>query len=116
MQHFLSTRNSIKNSSSYSCFKSEIDKKIAEFHVNEFNKIGSLYYSEESFDDFYYGKGSTFPDINGGVGILFEQASSRGHVQETANGILTFPFTIKNQLTAAISTLKAGFNLKEGSS
>ena len=91
----------------------ELTKKIAEFHVKEFNKIGSLYYSEESFDDFYYGKGSTFPDINGGVGILFEQASSRGHVQETANGILTFPFTIKNQLTAAISTLKAGLNLKE---
>ena len=59
----------------------ELTKKIADFHVEELNEIGSLYYSEESFDDFYYGKGSTFPDINGGVGILFEQASSRGHIQ-----------------------------------
>ena len=91
----------------------ELTKRIADFHVKEFNAIGSLYYSEESFDDFYYGKGSTFPDINGGVGILFEQASSRGHIQESANGILTFPFTIKNQFTAAISTLKAGLNLRE---
>ena len=91
----------------------ELTKRIADFHVKEFNEIGSLYYSEESFDDFYYGKGSTFPDINGGVGILFEQASSRGHIQESANGILTFPFTIKNQFTAAISTLKAGLNLRE---
>ena len=91
----------------------ELTKKIADFHVEELNEIGSLYYSEESFDDFYYGKGSTFPDINGGVGILFEQASSRGHIQESANGTITFPFTIKNQFTAAISTLKAGLNLRE---
>ena len=91
----------------------ELTQKIANFHVEELNEIGSLYYSEESFDDFYYGKGSTFPDINGGIGILFEQASSRGHIQESANGTLTFPFTIKNQFTAAISTLKAGVNLRE---
>ena len=91
----------------------ELTQKIADFHVEELNEIGSLYYSKESFDDFYYGKGSTFPDINGGIGILFEQASSRAHIQKSANGILTFPFTIKNQLTAAISTLKAGIALKE---
>jgi len=91
----------------------ELTQKIADFHVEELNEIGSLYYSKESFDDFYYGKGSTFLDINGGIGILFEQASSRAHIQKSANGILTFPFTIKNQLTAAISTLKAGIALKE---
>jgi len=85
----------------------ELTKGIATFHAKAFDKIGSLYYSEESFDDFYYGKGSTFPDINGGIGILFEQASSRGHIQESENGLLTFPFTIKNQFTAALSTLEA---------
>ena len=74
----------------------ELTSDIAEFHAKALDKIGSLYYTEESFDDFYYGKGSTFPDINGGVGILFEQASSRGHAQESMNGVLTFPFTIRN--------------------
>jgi hypothetical protein len=85
----------------------ELTKKIGEFHVEAFNELGSLYYSEEDYDDFYYGKGSTYPDVNGGIGILFEQASSRGHIQESDNGLLTFPFTIRNQLTAAFSTLKA---------
>lgn len=85
---------------------------IAKYHVAAFNKIGSLYYTEESFDDFYYGKGSTFPDIQGSIGILFEQASSRGHAQESVNGVLTFPFTIRNQFTAALSTLEAGVNLR----
>jgi len=86
---------------------------IAKFHAKALNKLGSFYYSEENFDDFYYGKGSTFPDINGGIGILFEQASSRGHAQESDNGVLTFPFTIRNQFTAALSTLEAGVNLRE---
>ena len=88
----------------------KLTKEIAKFHVESLDKIGSLYYSEESFDDFYYGKGSTFPDINGSIGILFEQASSRGHVQDSDNGLLRFPFTIKNQLTTGLSTLKAANN------
>ena len=91
----------------------ELTKNIGNFHAEALNKIGSLYYTEESYDDFYYGKGSTFPDINGGIGILFEQASSRGHMQETDNGILTFPFTIRNQFTTALSTLKAAKNMRE---
>jgi len=91
----------------------DLTKEIATYHAKAFDKIGSLYYSEESFDDFYYGKGSTFPDINGGIGILFEQASSRGHIQESDNGILTFPFTIKNQFTAALSTLEAANGMRK---
>ena len=69
----------------------ELTKAIGNYHAKALDKIGSLYYTEESFDDFYYGKGSTFPDINGGIGILFEQGSSRGHAQESVNGVITFP-------------------------
>ena len=85
----------------------ELTKQIGNYHAAALDKIGSFYYTEENFDDFYYGKGSTFPDINGGIGILFEQGSSRGHAQETENGLLTFPFTIRNQFTAILSTLEA---------
>lgn len=91
----------------------DLTKRIGNYHAKAFDKIGSFYYSEEGFDDFYYGKGSTFPDINGSIGILFEQASSRGHIQESDNGILTFPFTIRNQFTAALSTLDAGYHMRE---
>ncbi|MFC5046639.1 M14 family zinc carboxypeptidase [Aquimarina hainanensis] len=91
----------------------ELTKKIGNFHANALDKIGSLYFTEENFDDFYYGKGSTFPDINGGVGILFEQGSSRGHAQKTQNGILTFPFTIRNQFITALSTLEAAKSMRK---
>ncbi|MFT7589426.1 MAG: hypothetical protein ACI959_001644, partial [Limisphaerales bacterium] len=80
--------------------------ELARYHAAALDKIGSTYYSRESFDDFYYGKGSTFPDINAGIGILFEQASSSGHTQESSNGILSFPFTIRNQLSTSLSTLE----------
>ena len=90
----------------------DLTKEIATYHEEALNEIGSLYYSEESFDDFYFGKGSTYPDANGGIGILFEQGSSRGHIQESVNGVITFPFTIKNQLATSFSTLKAANNMR----
>ncbi|MEQ9309811.1 MAG: M14 family metallopeptidase [Balneolaceae bacterium] len=91
----------------------DLTGSIAEYHADELDKIQSLYYSKESFDDFYYGKGSTYPDVQGSIGILFEQASSRGHAQESVNGLIQFPFTIRNQVTASYSTLKAALDLKE---
>ncbi|WP_149275173.1 M14 family metallopeptidase [Pareuzebyella sediminis] len=89
-----------------------LTREIGAYHAKALNKIGSLYYSEENYDDYYYGKGSTFPDVTGGIGILFEQASSRGHVQYSDNGLLTFPFTIRNQLTTALSTIRAALELR----
>ena len=90
----------------------ELTAEIGTYHAKALNKIGSLYYSEENYDDYYYGKGSTYPDVMGGIGILFEQASSRGHLQESENGLLTFPFTIRNQFTTALSTIEAAKNMR----
>lgn len=90
----------------------DLTKAIAGYHADFLDREQRLYYSEESFDDFYYGKGSTYPDINGGIGILFEQASSRGHARETIHGVLNFPFTIKNHFIASLSTLAAARDLR----
>jgi hypothetical protein len=90
----------------------ELTAEIGTYHAKALDKIGSLYYSEENYDDYYYGKGSTFPDVVGSIGILFEQASSRGHIQESENGLLTFPFTIRNQFTTALSTVEAARNMR----
>jgi hypothetical protein len=90
----------------------ELTGKIGEYHAKFLDNIGSLYYTKEDFDDYYYGKGSTYPDANGSIGILFEQASSRGHAQESVHGILTFPFTIRNQFQTSLSTLQAAYELK----
>ncbi len=91
----------------------ELTAKLGKFHAEYLDRIGSLYFTKENYDDFYYGKGSTYPDINGAIGILFEQASSRGHLQETANGLLTFPFTIRNQFITTLSTLEGARALRK---
>ncbi len=85
----------------------ELTAKIGVFHAQMLDSIGSLYYTKEGFDDFYIGKGSTYPDVNGSIGILFEQASARGHAQENPYGTLTFPFAIRNQFITSLSTLAA---------
>jgi hypothetical protein len=90
-----------------------LTEAIARYHAQALDSIGSLYYTKESFDDYYYGKGSTYPDVNGAVGILFEQASSRGHAQESDHGVLTFPFTIKNQFNTTLSTFEAAYDLRD---
>lgn len=87
--------------------------EIATYHARALDRLGSLYYTEESFDDFYYGKGSTYPDVNGAVGILFEQASSRALLTETVNGLLSYAFTVRNQFAASLSTLEAVVALRE---
>lgn len=83
----------------------ELTAAIATFHAAAFDRQGVLYFTGERFDDFYMGKGSSYPDLHGAVGILFEQASSRGHRQESTHGTLSFAATIRNQVTTSLSTL-----------
>lgn len=90
-----------------------LTERISKYHARALDRIGSLYYTRESFDDFYFGKGSTYPDINGSVGILFEQASSRGLVRETSTGVLSYDFTIRNHFAISLSSLEAAVNIRE---
>ena len=85
----------------------ELTAEIGTYHAKALDAIGSTYFTKEVFDDFYYGKGSTYPDVQGSIGILFEQASTRGHARATVNGLLTFPFAIRNHFTVSLSTLAA---------
>lgn len=93
--------------------KYELTNRIADFHRAKFDSRGELYYSEESFDDYYLGKGSSYPDINGSIGILFEQAGYRGKIRETIYGKRTFAQAIKNQFDVSLSTLEAALRLKK---
>jgi len=86
---------------------------FAEYYVNALDSIGSFYYTKESFDETYPGYGSSYPDVQGAVAILFEQASSRGHLQETNYGTMSFGFTIRNQYLSSIATVEAAVENKD---
>ena len=83
----------------------ELNYKIAPFFAKRLDHIQSMYYSEQSYDDFYYGKGSTYGDIHGSVGILFEQGSSRALETESNQGKLTYAFTVRNQYMATLGAI-----------
>lgn len=91
----------------------ELTARIAEYHGRRLDAAGEPYYARESFDDYYIGKGSTYPDITGGVGILFEQGSSRGHVMDTPYGQRRFADAIANQVRTSLSTLEASVALRD---
>ena len=90
-----------------------LNDMFAEEFRTGLDDIGSLYFTKEVFDGTYPGYGSSYPDLQGGLGILFEQASSRGHVQDRPTGQLTFAFTIRNQFVSSIATVKASVKNKE---
>jgi len=91
----------------------QLTAEIGKYHEKALNSLGSLYFTEEGYDDFYVGKGSSYPDIHGSVGILFEQAGVRGHLRETPGLLLSFPYAIRNQFTVSLSTLEAGLQMRE---
>ena len=90
-----------------------LSPKFAEYYVKALDSIGSFYYTKESFDETYPGYGSSYPDVQGALAILFEQASSRGHLQETNYGTISFGFTIRNQYLSSIATVEAAVDNKE---
>ena len=87
--------------------------KIGEYHAKTLDENGVMYFTQENYDDFFMGKGSTYPDLFGTVGILFEQPSSRGTKQNTINGLLDFPTSISNQFLTSLSSIKATSDLKD---
>ena len=89
-----------------------ITERISKYFREGLDAIGSLYFYKERYDDYYPGRGPTYVDFNGGIAILFEQASARSHAQESVNGILHFHFAIRNQFTAALATVKAGHEMR----
>ena len=91
----------------------DLTLKIAKNTAAELDKKGLLYFSKESYDDFYIGKGASYGDLQGSICILHEQGASYGYLRNTPWGILTFPETIRTQTLAAISVATSGFQMRE---
>jgi hypothetical protein len=91
----------------------ELTRLLARYHAGALDAVGQPYFTEDSYDDFYYGKGSTYPDINGSVGILFEQAAIRGQELVTSNGVETFRMAIRNHLATSLSSLRGSWEQRD---
>lgn len=90
----------------------ELTIQIARYHAKAMEAAGENYFTEQRYDDFYIGKGSTYPDVSGSIGILFEQASSRSLLRPTADGVLSFGHTVRNQVVTSLSSLEAARDMR----
>ena len=73
---------------------------------------GRLYFHGEAFDNYYIGKGSTFPLVNGGVGILYEAAAAMGRELDTPNGLRTYRENIRKHFRTSIASIETGSRLR----
>jgi hypothetical protein len=91
----------------------QLNNLFAKYFSKALDEIGSLYFTKEVFDNSYPGYGSTYPDIHGGLGLVFEQASSRGHAQQSSTKVVTFAFTIRNHVRTSLATVRASVENRE---
>ena len=72
------------------------------------------HFSEQTYDDFYLGRGDVYGDIQGIVNILIEQTNSRGFARLMPNGtVLDFATTARNQSYLSIVSVFAAYQNRE---
>ena len=87
----------------------EMTRALVPYHAESFDSAGEMYFTEDTYDDFFYGKGSTYPDINGSIGILYEQPRVNGAIMNRDSGPLEFTEAIHNHVRMSLSTLKGAY-------
>lgn len=85
----------------------ELNQRMNSFLNEQLDSEGALYVSEELFDDFYLGYGSSYPGLIGSVPYLFEQSSVRGLVQETDFGTLRYDDKVGQQARVGLALIRA---------
>ncbi len=74
---------------------------------------GRLYFHGEIFDNFYIGKGSTFPLLNGGAGVLYEAAATMGREVKSRNGLRTYRENIRKQYRTSVASIEGAVNQRQ---
>lgn len=90
----------------------ELTDAASRFFAKALDLRNQGYFTREVFDDFYIGKGSTFPDLQGTVGILFEQASTRGRAARVGGEVVSYAETVANQTATSLGALEAAVELR----
>ena len=91
----------------------ELAMEIAQRHIAFMDSEARLFATEEVFDNFYIGKGSTFPQVNGSIGILFEAGAARGGKVQTERGLVVHADNVRTQFRTALTTIQGAVELKD---
>lgn len=70
-----------------------------------FDKFGFSYFTRETYDAFYPGYGSSWPDYYGGISMTYENGSTRGLVvRKSDDTIVTYRETVRRHFITSIAT------------
>ena len=86
--------------------------ELAGFHVSWLDDQKKLYFSEEGFDNYYIGKGSTYPQVNGSLGFLFEAGAQMGIVKESDQGLKSYAENVQTHVGTSLSTIKGAVAMR----
>ena len=79
---------------------------IGKHHAGWFDRYRFAYTTREMFDAFFPGYGSEWPSLQGGLGILWEQASPRGLLIDRDDETqLSYADGVRNLYVSALATL-----------
>lgn len=90
----------------------ELLVEISNYHRAFMDSEGKLYFSEEGFDNYYVGKGSTYPQINGSLGILFEAGAQMGIARESDQGVKTLANNVRTHFRTSLTTIEGAASMR----
>ncbi|NOX38399.1 MAG: hypothetical protein GXO78_12775 [Calditrichaeota bacterium] len=86
-------------------------QRLAKDQARAFDERGWSYQTEELFDEWYPGYGSSWPYFSGAVAILYEQARTDGSFVQRPDGtILTFREAVDHHFTSSVANLHTAAN------
>ncbi|MDR1499573.1 MAG: hypothetical protein LBI58_01180 [Tannerellaceae bacterium] len=86
---------------------------LAKYFSAALDRIGSLYFTKQSFTNLSPIYGSTYPDYQGGVGTTLEVGSTAGIEIETDAGIRAFRKNLRDNFEISLAALSAATDEKE---
>lgn len=92
----------------------EMTNRFGRANGNAFDEAQINYFTRESFDFFYPGYGSSYPSVNGAIGMLTEQGGiGAGRVVETNDGTpLVLRQRIWDHYTTSLATLREAADIR----
>jgi len=89
-------------------------KAFSRDQAQSFDEYGWSYYTNEDFDDWYPGYGSSWPYFSGAISILYEQARTAGsRVRLPAGSLLTFREAVHRQFVSSLANLTTAAKNRE---
>ncbi|GHF17143.1 peptidase M14 [Kordiimonas sediminis] len=91
----------------------ELLYELAGYHSEWLDSEKQLYFTEEGYDNFYVGKGSTYPQVNGGLGVLFEAGAQMGIAAESDQGVKTYARNIRDHFRTSLTSIAGAADMRE---